>query len=156
MKILVFISILILKTQCQQNVTLQSLGQNVTSLSLKQNVVSICSTDLDCIHGRCYNKSVNVLICICDRGWIYSRDGQNICNYQQKSKLGAFLLSFFLGGFGSDWYYLSTGNRCYIVAGVFKMLTFGGLGIWWLVDWMRILTNSFNDGQRMPLLEWSP
>ena len=40
----------------------------------------------------------------------------------QKSKLAAFLLSFFLGGFGADWFYLSRGVASYIIVGIVKML----------------------------------
>ena len=29
---------------------------------------------------------------------------------------------------GADWFYLSAGSGGYIAAGVFKLLTFGGLG----------------------------
>merc|ERR1712080_26411 len=45
-----------------------------------------------------------------------------------KSKLVAFLLSFFLGEFGVDWFYLSNGSAGYIVAGIFKLITLGFLG----------------------------
>jgi hypothetical protein len=114
-----------------------------------------CSTNLSCIHGVC-DRNQTVPYCICDRGWVIPRDGTTACTYQQKSKLAAFLLSFLVGGLGADWFYLSVGNGGYIAAGVFKLLTLGGLGIWWLVDWIRILTNSFLDGQGIALLEWSP
>jgi len=124
--------------------------QNITLRAL-----TMCSKNIDCIHGIC-DQNVNRSLCICERGWTYSRNNPNVCDYQQKSKLGAFLLSFFVGGLGADWYYLSVGNGGYIAAGVFKMLTLGGIGIWWLVDWIRILTNSFDDGQGIALLEWNP
>ena len=72
-------------------------------------------------------------------------------NAKGKSKLAAFLISFLVGGLGVDWFYLSDGVAGYIVAGVFKIITFGGMGIWWLVDWIRILTDSFPDGNGLPL-----
>jgi len=125
-------------------------GENLTSRSLKD-----CFTEYSCIHGECLTIS-NKTSCICERGWTNSRDDPPSCTYSQKSKLAAFLLSFFVGGFGADWFYLSVGNGGYIVAGVFKMLTLGGIGIWWLVDWIRILTNAFPDGQNYPLFEWIP
>ncbi len=139
--ILIFIFIFILKLNGEQNVT--------------SKLLPICSNDFDCKNGICY-KLNNTSICQCNRGWKYSKNGLNICDYEQKSKLGAFLLSFFVGGLGADWYYLSVGNGGYIAAGVFKFLTLGGVGVWWLVDWIRILTNSFKDGQGYPLLEWTP
>ena len=67
-------------------------------------------------------------------------------SYEAKSKLVAFILSFLLGGLGVDWFYLSCGDAGYILAGTFKLITFGGFGIWWLVDWIRVLTDSFGDG----------
>jgi TM2 domain-containing membrane protein YozV len=125
-------------------------GQNITSRQLTD-----CATEFSCLHGEC-RTIINKTSCVCDRGWTISRDNPPSCSYPQKSKLAAFLLSFFVGGFGADWFYLSVGNGGYIAAGVFKMLTLGGIGIWWLVDWIRILTNSFPDGQNYALLEWSP
>ena len=115
-------------------------AQNVESTSLTS-----CSSDLFCVHGTCQTNN-NISSCLCHHGWTSSRQQPQTCTYQQKSKLAAFLLSFCLGGLGADWFYLSVGNGGYIAAGVFKMLTLGGLGIWWLVDWIRILTNSFIDG----------
>lgn len=131
----------------------------VISITTAQNITSRasspCVTSADCLQGIC-NTNTTPAVCICVRGWTYGRDGATQCSYQQKSKLAAFLLSFFLGGLGADWFYLSVGNAGYIVAGVFKLLTLGGIGIWWLVDWIRILTNAFLDGQGVGLLEWSP
>lgn len=124
--------------------------QNISSKLLRT-----CSSDFSCIHGICYTDQ-NISSCLCERGWTSSRNQPDVCTYQQKSKLAAFLLSFFLGAFGADWFYLSVGNGGYIAAGVFKMLTLGGIGIWWFVDWIRILTNSFVDGQGVALLEWTP
>ncbi len=141
MKILILISIFILKLNAEENVT--------------SRILSLCSNDFDCKNGICY-KMTNTSQCKCYRGWQYSKNNLNICDYEQKSKLGAFLLSFFIGGLGADWYYLSAGDSGYIAAGVFKMLTLGGVGIWWIVDWIRILTNSFKDGQGYNLLEWNP
>ena len=114
-----------------------------------------CTSNSFCVRGVC-DRNRTTPACVCDRGWVYGKDGSETCTYQQKSKLAAFLLSFFVGGFGADWFYLSTGNGGYIAAGVFKFLTLGGLGIWWLVDWIRILTNTFVDGQGIHLLEWTP
>jgi hypothetical protein len=144
MKILLLIFLLILKTTAQQNL--------VSKLS------KFCSTGFDCGQGICDEIKTN-FSCKCEHGWTYSRQArgnETKCDYQQKSKLAAFILSFFLGGLGADWYYLSVGNGGYIAAGVFKMLTLGGIGIWWLVDWIRILTNAFFDGQGYSLSEWFP
>ena len=61
-----------------------------------------------------------------------------------KSRLVAFLLSLLLGYFGMDWFYLADVNIWYMVAGIVKVLTGGGFGIWWLVDVVRILTGAWS------------
>jgi TM2 domain-containing membrane protein YozV len=49
----------------------------------------------------------------------------------------AWILSLLLGSLGIDRFYLG-----YVGLGVAKLLTGGGLGIWWLVDLILILTGS--------------
>lgn len=51
-----------------------------------------------------------------------------------KSQLVAVLLAFFLGGLGIHRFYLG-----YTWQGVVQLLTLGGLGIWALIDFIRIL-----------------
>ena len=89
--------------------------------------------------------------CLCIKPYIDL--GNDRCSYRAKSKLVTFLLSFFTGGLGVDWFYLSDGYAGYIIAGIFKLITFGGLGLWWLVDWIRILCDSFYDGGGNPLFQ---
>ena len=107
---------------------------------------------------------------------------------EKRSKLYAFLISFFAGGLGADWFYLSRGVFIYIIIGIVKLFligqagiccclfkcetccccTFGeclktcfgpcgwvvsiGIFIWWVVDWVRILTDTFPDGNGMELI----
>jgi len=116
-----------------------------------------CKSQGECGEGVCkfglqFNKTTTVDICECDVGWI-NHDGKP-CSYELKSKLTAFLLSFFIGWLGADWFYLAQGSGAYICAGVFKLLTLGGLGIWALVDWIRILCDGFTDGNGMELRGW--
>lgn len=113
-----------------------------------------CQVDSDCgIHARCYHSSNNETICICEEGYI--RTGKSTtCNYKQRDKLVAFLLSLFVGALGMDWFYLARTSEGYIVAGVFKLITCGGCGIWWLVDWIRILADGFPDGNGEELKPW--
>ena len=59
---------------------------------------------------------------------------------KQRSFIVAVLLSLFLGVFGADRFYLG-----YTVFGILKLITFGGFGIWWLVDLIRIGTGKLAD-----------
>ena len=52
----------------------------------------------------------------------------------------ALLLSIFLGGLGVDRFYLGK-----VGTGVVKLLTFGGFGIWYLVDILLIASGSMAD-----------
>jgi hypothetical protein len=52
-----------------------------------------------------------------------------------KSQTTAILLAFFLGGLGIHRFYLG-----YTGIGIVQLLTLGGLGIWALIDFIRIIT----------------
>ncbi|KAA0252465.1 NINE protein [Acidobacteria bacterium ACD] len=66
---------------------------------------------------------------------------------QPKDWLAALLLSVFLGGLGVDRFYLG-----HIGLGIAKLVTFGGCGIWWLIDVILIATGSVRDAQGRPLV----
>lgn len=61
--------------------------------------------------------------------------GQPVAKEGERSFIATWLLAYFLGVFGVDRFYL----RKYGTA-VLKLLTLGGLGLWWL--WDLILTIS--------------
>jgi len=66
-----------------------------------------------------------------------------------KSRLAAALLCFFLGCFGAHRFYLKkTGTA------ILMLCTFGGLGLWALVDLILILTGSFRDKDGKRLYRW--
>lgn len=52
-----------------------------------------------------------------------------------KSQLAALLLVLFVGGIGIHRFYLG-----YTAIGIIQLLTLGGLGIWTLIDLIRIIT----------------
>lgn len=63
-----------------------------------------------------------------------------------KSWLTATLLSFFLGGLGIDRFYLG-----YQGLGILKLVTLGGVGVWAIIDFIRIVTGSLGDSEGRPL-----
>lgn len=113
--------------------------------------VTNCTLSIECGHGTCEPDGPVAYACKCEKNWI-SRDGT--CNYEQKQKLSAFLASFFGGGLGADWFYLCRDNGLYIFAGIMKLLTLGMVGIWWTVDWIRVVADGFLDGNGVELGPW--
>ena len=64
----------------------------------------------------------------------------------------ALLLAVFLGCFGLDRFYIGRYK-----AGWLKLLTFGGLGIWWLLDIILIASEYRKDRWYRPLVHsWDP
>lgn len=65
---------------------------------------------------------------------------------EQKDWLVTLLLCIFTGYLGVHRFY--TGH---IVIGVVQLLTFGGCGIWTLIDLIFIITGSYRDSNGLPL-----
>ncbi len=59
----------------------------------------------------------------------------------------ALILSILLGELGVDRFY--TGS---IMLGILKLVTFGGCGIWWIVDIILIATGGYKDAYGRPLV----
>jgi TM2 domain-containing membrane protein YozV len=66
----------------------------------------------------------------------------------QKKWSTTLLLSFFFGVLGVDRFYLG-----YTLLGVLKLITGGGLGIWWLIDLVMIAMNKIPDAKGQPLVK---
>ncbi|WP_233195357.1 MULTISPECIES: TM2 domain-containing protein [unclassified Cryobacterium] len=64
----------------------------------------------------------------------------------QKSFVATWLFSWLLGIFAVDRFYLGK-----IGTGLLKLVTFGGLGIWWLVDLILVLVGAQRDKHGLTL-----
>lgn len=69
----------------------------------------------------------------------------------QKNYAITWVLSLFLGALGADRFYLGRWKT-----GVLKLLTFGGLYVWWLVDLVLLLVGRTRDAQGRPLVSDTP
>lgn len=67
-----------------------------------------------------------------------------------KKRLIAFLLAFFVGGFGVHRFYVGK-----VGTGILMLLTLGCLGIWTLIDCIMILCGAFKDKEGRPLVDWT-
>jgi TM2 domain-containing protein/uncharacterized protein DUF4339 len=77
-------------------------------------------------------------------GWFMAKDVLGL--FSDKEWLVALLLSVFLGSLGIDRFYLG-----YTGLGIAKLLTCGGLGIWFLIDLILIALRKVPDANGRPL-----
>jgi TM2 domain-containing membrane protein YozV len=63
-----------------------------------------------------------------------------------KKFVPAVLLCFFLGSFGIHRFYLGK-----VGTGILMLITLGGLGIWTLIDFVRLVVGSMGDKYHRPL-----
>lgn len=67
-----------------------------------------------------------------------------------KSRLVTLLLCFFLGLLGVHRFYVGK-----IGTGILMILTFGGLGVWVMIDLILILVGSFTDKEGKRVFNWA-
>jgi len=65
---------------------------------------------------------------------------------KQRSWRVAFLLSLFLGFFGADRFYIGRTKSA-----IAKLLSLGGVGVWWLSDFILIASDWRRDADGQPL-----
>ena len=98
-----------------------------------------CGAEIDETASRCYN---------CQQ-WLC--EPQNIINNEKPQDfLSTVLFAWFLGVFGVHRFW--TGH---IGIGVAQLLTFGGCGIWTLVDLILICFNKYRDAQGRELRDYN-
>ena len=66
--------------------------------------------------------------------------------FSDRDWLATLLISFFVGWFGIDRFYLG-----YTGLGILKLITFGGCGIWYVVDLILIAMGKLDDSEHRPL-----
>ncbi len=64
----------------------------------------------------------------------------------EKKFVPAVLLCFFLGSLGIHRFYLGK-----VGTGILMLVTFGGLGIWTIIDFVRLIIGSMKDKNGLPL-----
>ncbi len=71
-------------------------------------------------------------------------------SHSNKSRLVALLLCWFLGIFGAHRFYVGK-----VGTGILQLVTFGGLGIWTLIDLILIVVGSFRDAEGQLVFQWT-
>ena len=77
---------------------------------------------------------------------------QNVQGFSESQKriVPAMLLCFFFGFLGVHRFYVGK-----VGTGILQLLTFGGLGIWALIDFIMIVCGSFRDSEGHVINLWT-
>jgi hypothetical protein len=68
----------------------------------------------------------------------------------ERSRGMALALGFFGGFFGLHRFYVGKTQT-----GIAMIVTFGGLGVWWLYDMVLLASGEFRDAEDLPLRSWA-
>lgn len=93
---------------------------------------------------RAGSVKYNTLIRRNGSGWFNASEVPGL--FSEKEWLVALLLSLVLGYLGVDRFYLG-----HVGLGILKLITLGGLGIWYVVDLILIATGGLRDSNGLPL-----
>jgi len=109
-------------------------GASAKEANLNSCSLTTLSQTLQCSgHGTCkmwqpHNIENTLAFCECDRDWADPE-----CRTRRKSQAVTFFLSLFGGLFGADQFYMG-----FFSAGLMKLFTLGGFGVWWITDLVAI------------------
>lgn len=108
-------------------ITTITVGKDSSNFEVSNSSIK-CEHDYQCGNGECkfkrnYEGVVVSSHCECDIKYA-TRNDETPCEYKRKSRGVSFLLSFFVGFTGANFFYLADGNGGYIFAGIFILLCF--------------------------------
>ncbi|MBU4351618.1 MAG: TM2 domain-containing protein [Nanoarchaeota archaeon] len=87
------------------------------------------------VHCRECGKKISDTASSCPKCGAHQKDGAR----KKVNWNTAIILAIFLGWIGADRFYMG-----HIGLGIIKLLTFGGYGIWWLIDIILIATKKIS------------
>jgi TM2 domain-containing membrane protein YozV len=71
-------------------------------------------------------------------------------NISDKSRGVTLALATLIGPFGGHRFYVGK-----VGTGVLQLCTFGGLGVWWLYDWILVVAGGFRDVDGRRVANWA-
>jgi hypothetical protein len=82
-------------------------------------------------------------------GFTVSGEAMSSENVSDKSRGVTLALATIIGPFGAHRFYVGK-----VGTGLLQLATIGGLGIWWLYDWILVLSGGFRDSDDRRVVKW--